>query len=108
MNLEESILSDQTKIINIVMTQTTYSADEAKEKLAKHNNDYVKVIKEFMGIPEKKPTKIKSVNQEIYRQIRSTMDSQMQSYREKNPINIEHVRENFAEADSKLKLQKLN
>jgi hypothetical protein len=108
MNLEESILRDQTNIIKIIMAQTTYSAEEAKEKLAKHNNDYVNVIKEFMGIPEKKPTRIKSVNQEIYRQIRSTMDSQMQSYREKNPINIEHVRENFAEADSKLKSQKLN
>ena len=103
MNLDESILSKETTFVNIIMKQTTYSAEEAAEKLAKHGNNYVKVIKEFMNIPEKKETKIKSINQEIYKQIRHAMDSQMKSHRENNPINIEEVRENFAEADEKLK-----
>ena len=57
----------------IIIRQTTYTIGEAREKLEEFNYDYIKVIKQFMGITEKKETKIKSVNQEIYKQMRQKL-----------------------------------
>ena len=37
-----------------IMSQTTYSEQEAREKLQEFNNDFMKVLKNYMGIPEKK------------------------------------------------------
>jgi len=65
----------------------------------------MKVIRDYMGIPEKKETKMKSINQEIYKQIRHNLDATMKEYREKNPINLDQVRTNFQESDSKEKVK---
>lgn len=87
-----------------VMSQTNYTIEEAREKLRLCNCDYMRVIKDYMGIPEKKDErKVKSVNQEIFRQIRTTLDSSMKTYREKNPINMVQVIENFKESDEREK-----
>jgi hypothetical protein len=94
---------DIEKNINIILTQTNYDEKIAREKLKEFNYDYMKVIRNYMGIPEKKQTnKINSINQEIYRQIRNNLDSGMKNYREQNPINIEQVINNFIEADEKI------
>jgi hypothetical protein len=95
-NLEQDI----TKI----MTQTNYTKEEATNKLILFNYDYIKVIKDYMNIPEKnKESKVKSVNQEIFRQIRIKLDTSMKDYREKNPINTEQVIYNFKESDEREK-----
>jgi hypothetical protein len=95
---------DLNKHLKLVMSQTNYTEEEAIEKLKLFNCDYMKVIKDYMGIPEKKENqKIKSVNQEIYRQIRTTLDSTMREYREKNPINMDQVITNFKESDEREK-----
>lgn len=99
MDFSKLSVEDQVKII---MSQTTYNEEEALEKMKLFNNDGMRVIKDFMGIPEKKvETKVKSINQEVYRQIRTTMDVSMKEYRDKNPINLDHVIENFAESDER-------
>jgi hypothetical protein len=85
-----------------VMSQTNYTEEEAREKLKLFNCDYMKVIKDYMGIPDKKEEKkIKSVNQEIFRQLRKKLDSSMKEYREKNPININQVIDNFNDSDKR-------
>ena len=95
---------DLEKHVAKVMTQTNYTEEEAKEKLRLFNCDYMRVIRDYMGIPEKKvENKVKSVNQEIFRQIRTKLDSSMREYREKNPINMEQVIENFKESDEREK-----
>jgi len=95
-NLEQ----DVTKI----MTQTNYTKEEATNKLILFNYDYIKVIKDYMNIPEKKTeTKVKSVNQEIFRQIRIKLDNSMKNYRDKNPINVDQVIYNFNESDERKK-----
>ena len=95
-NLEQ----DVTKI----MTQTNYTKEEAINKLKLYDNDYIKVIKDYMNIPEKnKEQKVKSVNQEIFKQIRIKLDNSMKDYREKNEINTEQVIYNFNEADERKK-----
>ena len=95
---------DLDEHVKKVMTQTNYTKEEATNKLILFNYDYIKVIKDYMNIPEKKTeTKVKSVNQEIFRQIRIKLDNSMKDYREKNPINPEHVIYNFKESDEREK-----
>ena len=95
---------DVNKHVAIVMSQTNYTQEEAIEKLKLFNCDYMMVSRDYMGIPEKKSEpKVKSVNQEVFRQIRMTLDSSMKAYREKNPINVEQVIENFKESDEREK-----
>ena len=66
--------------IQIILRQTDYSEDVAREKLKESNFDHILVIKYFMGITEKKAPPIKSVNQEIYKQLRYKLDSSMREY----------------------------
>lgn len=94
---------DIDKYIRIVMTQTNYTEEESREKLMLFNCDYMRVIKDYMGIPEKKEVKVKSFNQEIYRQIRTKLDGSMKEYRDKNPINMEQVITNLQESEEREK-----
>lgn len=65
--------------IDIILRQTNYSKEEAREKLLEYNNDYIAVIKAYLGV-KKDPASIKSVNQEIYKQLRFKLDSAMRDY----------------------------
>jgi hypothetical protein len=67
------------KNIKIVMSQTTYSYDESKQFLLSYNNDYMKVIREYLGV-KTSSKKITSVNQEIYKQLRVKLDSCMRDF----------------------------
>ena len=87
--------------INMVMSQTTYNSKKAFEKLKEFNYDHIKVIKDFMGIPEKKQ-EIKSVNQEIYKQLRHKLDASMREYNEKHPVNLDQIKDNIQESQSNL------
>ena len=66
-----------------ILRQTDYTEELAKEKLKEHNFNEISVIKAYFGISEKKPheIKIKSINQEIYKQLRYKLDSNMRDYR---------------------------
>lgn len=66
--------------VQIILRQTDYSEEVAREKLKETNFDHILVIKSFMGITEKKAPPIKSVNQEIYKQLRYKLDSSMREY----------------------------
>lgn len=84
--------------IQMILNQTTYTQEEATTKLELFNNDPIKVIKNYLGIPEKKTEqKIKSINQEIYKQIREKIDTS--EYRKKHPIDINQVINNFTESE---------
>jgi Tfp pilus assembly PilM family ATPase len=95
---------DLDETVKKVMSQTNYTEEEAKTKLKLFNCDYIKVIRDYMGILDKKEEKkVKSVNQEIFRQIRKNLDASMKEYREKNPINTDQVIDNFNESDKRIK-----
>jgi hypothetical protein len=70
--------------ISMIMRQTNYSEEVAKNKLNQHNNNIMKVIEEYMGIKEEKKAPMVSVNQEKYNHFRKLMDSAEQNYRERN------------------------
>jgi hypothetical protein len=48
-----------------------------------HKFDEISVIKAYFGITEKKETQIKSLNQEIYKQLRNKLNSNMKDYNER-------------------------
>lgn len=63
--------------IQIILRQTDYSIEEARKQLEIHNFNIMKTISGFMK-PKKREPKIvkqKSVNQEIYSQIRNYLDN---------------------------------
>jgi len=66
--------------VNIIARQTDYDNETAYEKLKEANGDHIQVIKNYMGITEKKAPGVKSVNQEIYRQLRHKMDNSIRDY----------------------------
>lgn len=97
---------DLEKHLKTVMSQTNYTEEIAREKLKLFNCDYMRVIRDYMGIPEKKEEKkVKSVNQEIFRQIRTKLDGSMKEYRDKHPIDMEQVIENLTESDEREKVK---
>ena len=59
--------------MDIIISQTNYTLEEAAELLKKHNGDHIAVIKNYLGIiPKQRP--IKSVNQEINKMLRQQID----------------------------------
>ena len=68
------------KMIEMVMRQTEYNYNEAKEKLLENDWKYDVVIKKYMGINLEKKEECKTVNQEIFKQIRKHMDSASSNY----------------------------
>mgnify|MGYP001478153115 CR=1 FL=1 len=85
MNTSTSTISKnkiQHELIEMVMRQTTYTYEESKYHLENNNNNYIKVIKEALGISnDKKEKPITSINQHIYKEIRELMDSASNNYR---------------------------
>ena len=71
------------------MRQTDYNFEKAKEKLIEHKYDYLKVIKEFLGVKDKKPAIVNSKNQEIYKQIRHKLDTSMREYNERKEKELQ-------------------
>ena len=92
MSLTNNLDKDDSKNnenIDIVLRQTNYTKEVAIQKLEEHNNNAINVIKEYMGVkPTEKKAPVKSVNQEIYRQIRIKLDTSMDEYREKQQGKI--------------------
>ena len=69
--------------IKIIMRQTDYSEEITREKLKENNYDEIVIIKNYLGIPEKKSCPMKSINQEIYKQLRTKLNSNMRDYQER-------------------------
>jgi RNA processing factor Prp31 len=102
MSKEKSNLINIDESIKKIVSLTTYNESEAMNKLIENNYDYIKVIKKYMEIPITKETNdIKSINQEIYKQIRLNLDNSMKSYREKNPLDIEDVKEKLKQSEER-------
>jgi Ribonuclease G/E len=66
--------------IELILRQTDYSSEIAREKLKEYHGDHLQVIKAYLGITEKKAPQIYSVNQEIYKQLRRKLDTNMRDY----------------------------
>jgi len=88
--MEITCKEDHQEKINIIMRQTDYSEDIARVKMVEYNNDHIQVIKSFLEITEKKtPPKVTSVNQEIYKQIRTKLDKSMKVFNDKQSEKLQ-------------------
>jgi hypothetical protein len=83
---------DHNEKISYIINQTNYTKEIAEEKLNMMDGNYINVIKEYMGISLKteKPSHVVSVNQEIYKQLRSSMNSVSKERIEKSKNNVEN------------------
>jgi hypothetical protein len=87
--MAETDISKENDLVQMILRQTSYSEEEAREKLKEYKNDHILVIKSYLGIAEKKaPQKVASVNQEIYKQFRLKLDSSMKEYRDSKGGNL--------------------
>ena len=72
---------------DMIMRQTDYTAEIALENMAEYHQDPVAVIREYLGrdLPAnfKKEPPLKTINQQIYQEIRHLMDDAATTYREK-------------------------
>jgi hypothetical protein len=73
----------EEKVVQLILRQTDYTEEIAREKLLENNYDPILVIKKYMGLEQQKQEPIKSVNQEIYKQLRYKLDSSMREYSSK-------------------------
>jgi len=86
-NQEENTQTEVIKSkIELIMRQTNYNEQEASEKLQQFHLNEILVIRDYLGIPEKKET-IKSLNQEIYKQIRYNLDEVMSDFNKRTKTN---------------------
>jgi hypothetical protein len=66
--------------LKVIMGQTDYTEETAMLKLNEFNYDHLQVIRNFLGIAEKKTPAITSINQEIYKQLRNKHNNNMKEY----------------------------
>ena len=66
--------------VQIVLRQTDYTEAVTREKLKEFDYDHLKVIRNYLELTEKKALPVKSVNQEIYKQLRSLLNDNMRDY----------------------------
>jgi hypothetical protein len=85
---EKKIKND---IIDLVIRQTTYTREEAEEKLETNKYNFNLVIKNYMkeGVSENENKDKKSINvqQQIYTEIRTMMDSASRKQRYQAELN---------------------
>ena len=70
--------------ISLIMRHTMYSREESIQKLSEFNNNEMRAIKSYMDIKEPETediNNIKSINQEIYKQIRLQMNKNKMEYK---------------------------
>lgn len=73
---------DLEEKINLVRRQTNYTYEESKSKLIENNYDPIVVVKQYIGVKDKNilDYKTKSLNQEIYRQLRDKLNTGIKDY----------------------------
>ena len=76
----EEIGNDKlTSLCETIMRQTDYDRTVAEKKLIEFDMNVMDVIRDYLKPRPKKPVKSKSVNQQIYKEIREFMDTTTQS-----------------------------
>jgi hypothetical protein len=79
-------MEDSTKQkVEMILRHTNYTEEKAIEKLNEFNHNEIDVVKNYYESKKQnnRQQQPKSLNQQIYKQIRTHLDNAMQSYREK-------------------------
>lgn len=95
---KEAVERMKTHCVEVLMSQTTWSEEEARAKLEENEYNVQACVRIFMGMPPKKDIETstsitsKTVNQHIYGNIRSMMDEASKRY-EKRKIMEQRIQE---------------
>lgn len=85
---EEQIRLTKERFVRVLMKQTEYNEEQARESLEKNNYNVPESIREYMGYKkEKKEYKPKTINQGIFKEIRDVMDDASMRYERKKEYN---------------------
>jgi len=78
--------------IKLIISQTTYSEEDAKKMLEDNNGDYMKVIKKYLNIDnETQKMKPKPYHQMKMDVLRTTLDKANLIYREKKESEVNDI-----------------
>jgi hypothetical protein len=78
---KENTRNQLNELIQIVCRQTELTEEEARERLEAEKYNYMKVLNDYFGFKEIKPENKTTVNQQIYGEIRSLMDTSARNFR---------------------------
>ena len=76
--------------VAIIQRQTNSGETEANEKLVEYDYDHIKVIKKYLNIPEKKNGVVKSIQQEMYKQMRLKLDDSIRDFNLSQERKLQH------------------
>lgn len=90
--------------LRIIQTQTTYTRAEAETLLEQHGGNVEAVLRLAAGLPpiaaaSSRP--VKSVNQDIFRQMRTALNQSSAQYRQLHPVDIQHAVRSFEYEEEK-------
>ena len=97
---EEYINRIKVESVDMICRQTEYTEDEAREKLEKNNYNYQLVLNEYFGIKES-PKKEKTINQQIYGEIRNLMDTGARNFRQEQDRDRAKAYQEYIEKQKK-------
>ena len=80
-NKEEYIKKVKDESVHMICRQSDLSYDEAKLELEKYNYNYLDVLNNYHNIKDTKQNNNKSINQNIYCEIRNLMDTGSKNFR---------------------------
>ena len=76
--------SEDVKLkVGLIVRQTDYTEEEAFKHFTTMGYDEFAVIRKYLNIPDKQKTAVKSINQEIYKQLRHKLESNTEECQEK-------------------------
>ena len=102
----EALEKMKNHYVEVLMNQTTWSKDQAREKLEANGYNVQKCVRLFMGLSptaETSSVKPKTVNQGIYSHIRGMMDDASRRYERKKAMEtrIEAAKEAYIRSNQK-------
>ena len=91
--------------VEVLMSQTTWTEEEAKQHLEENNYNVMDCVRKFMKIPNKKAnedeTQTKTtINQGIYKNIRSMMDEASYRYEKRKEMEerLQTIRDSYSQS----------
>lgn len=106
-------IDKQRLLIEMVMRQTEYTYEEAEKKLTEYNNNYMNVIRDYMGVKKTEEKQVTSINQHVYKEIRGLMDTAADRYRKQQEMEkkkeelVQRLREEYNRRQKENKLEKI-
>jgi len=77
----ELVHNQLADLIQVVCRQTELTEEEARERLETEKYNYMKVLNDYFGFKQVKLENKSSINQQIYGEIRSLMDTSARNFR---------------------------